>query len=57
MSYADKIFKKMCRDIIEHGTDTSGEVVRPHWDDNTPAYTIKQFGVVNRYDLRDNYKE
>ena len=23
----------------------------PHWEDGTPAYTIKSFGVVNRYDL------
>jgi len=41
----------MCRDILENGTSTEGEKVRPHWEDGTPAYTIKKFGVVNRYDL------
>lgn len=51
MSYADKVFIDMCRDILENGTSTEGEKVRPHWADGTPAYTIKKFGVVNRYDL------
>lgn len=51
MSYADKVFIDMCRDIIDNGTDTRGEKVRPKWEDGTPAYTIKRFGVVNRYDL------
>ena len=51
LSYADKVFIDMCRDIIENGTSTEGEKVRPRWEDGTPAYTIKKFGVVNRYDL------
>ena len=51
MSMADEIFINMCRDILENGTSTEGEKVRPHWEDGTPAYTIKKFGVVNRYDL------
>ena len=51
MSYADKVFIEMCRDIIDNGTSTEGEKVRPVWEDGTPAYTIKKFGVVNRYDL------
>ncbi|MDD6657086.1 MAG: thymidylate synthase [Lachnospiraceae bacterium] len=55
MSYADKIFKEMCRDILENGTSTEGEKVRPHWEDGTQAYTIKKFGVVNRYDLRKEF--
>ena len=55
MSYADKIFKQTCRDIIDNGTDTQGEIVRPHWPDGTPAYTVKQFGVINRYDLRKEF--
>ena len=41
----------MCRDIIDNGTDTRGEKVRPVWGDGEPAYTVKKFGVVNRYDL------
>ena len=55
MSYADKVFIDMCRDIIDHGTDTKGEKVRPVWEDGTPAYTIKKFGVVNRYDLSKEF--
>ncbi|MBO7095938.1 MAG: thymidylate synthase [Lachnospiraceae bacterium] len=51
MSYADKVFIETCRDILENGTSTEGQKVRPHWEDGTPAYTIKKFGVVNRYDL------
>ena len=51
MSLADKIFVDMCKDILENGTSTEGEKVRPHWEDGTSAYTIKKFGVVNRYDL------
>ena len=55
MSMADKIFIDMCKDILENGTSTEGEKVRPHWPDGTPAYTIKKFGVVNRYDLRKEF--
>ena len=55
MSKADDIFISMCQDIIENGTTTEGQKVRPHWEDGTPAYTIKQFGVCNRYDLREEF--
>ena len=56
MSKADKLFKQMCQDIIEDGTDTSDGNVRPIWTDtNEKAYTIKKFGVVNRYDLREEF--
>lgn len=55
MSLADDIFIRMCRDILENGEDTSGEKARPKWEDGTPAYTIKKFGVVNRYDLRREF--
>ena len=55
MSYADKVFIDMCRDIIENGTSTEGEKVRPMWEDGTSAYTIKKFGVVNRYDLSKEF--
>ncbi|MDD2958193.1 MAG: thymidylate synthase [Lachnospiraceae bacterium] len=55
MSYADKLFIDMCQDIIENGTSTEGEKVRPKWEDGTSAYTVKQFGVVNRYDLRKEF--
>lgn len=56
MSYADKVFKSMCQDIIDNGCDTQGELVRPIWPDTgEKAYTIKKFGVVNRYDLRKEF--
>ncbi len=56
MSKADVIFKEMCRDILANGTDTKDELVRPKWEDTGElAYTIKKFGVVNRYDLREEF--
>lgn len=55
MSYADKVFKENLRDILENGSSTKGQKVRPHWEDGTPAYTIKQFGVANTYDLRKEF--
>lgn len=55
MSLADNIFINMCRDILENGVSTEGEKVRPKWDDGSYAYTIKKFGVVNRYDLSKEF--
>ena len=55
MSYADQVFISVCRDILENGFRDDGLTVRPHWEDGTPAHTIKKFGVVNRYDLRKEF--
>ena len=55
MSYADKVFKTMCKDILENGTSTVDEKVRPKWEDGEYAYTVKKFGVINRYDLRKEF--
>ncbi|MFT3984324.1 MAG: thymidylate synthase [Lachnospiraceae bacterium] len=55
MSIADNIFIEMCEDILINGVSTEGEKVRPKWEDGTSAYTIKRFGVVNRYDLRKEF--
>ena len=56
MSKADIIFKDMCHSILETGTDTKDEIVRPTWEDTgEKAYTIKKFGVVNTYDLREEF--
>jgi thymidylate synthase len=55
MSKADQLFVAMCKDILEHGTSTEGEKVRPHWEDGSSAYTIKKFGVVNRYNLAEEF--
>ena len=55
MSYADDVFINMCKDILANGVSTEGEKVRPHWEDGSSAYTIKKFGVVNRYDLSKEF--
>lgn len=55
MSLADNIFINMCKDIIDNGTSTEGEKVRPKWEDGSFAYTIKKFGIVNRYDLSKEF--
>ena len=55
MSYADTLFIDMCKDILANGVDTKGEKVRPVWPDGEKAYTIKKFGVVNRYDLSKEF--
>lgn len=55
MSCADKLFINMCRDILDNGYSTEGEKVRPKWEDGSYAYTIKRFGVVNRYDLSKEF--
>lgn len=55
MSKADELFVKMCEDIIKNGFSTEGKKVRPHWSDGTPAHTIKNFGVINRYNLQEEF--
>jgi len=51
VSKADTVFIEMCKDILENGVSSEGEKVRAKWGDGTPAYTVKKFCVVNRYDL------
>lgn len=53
MSWMDETFKQTCKEILEHGFSTEGKDVRARWSDGTPAYTIKSFGIVNRYDLSE----
>ena len=55
MSYADQVFTRVCRDIIDNGFWDTDLQVRPHWEDGTPAHTVKKFGVVNRYDLQKEF--
>lgn len=55
MSKADEIFINMCKQVLESGYDTKGEKVRPKWPDGTSAYTIKKFGIVNTYDLSEEF--
>ena len=55
MSLADKVFIENCTDIINNGFWDTDVSVRPHWEDGTPAHTVKKFCVVNRYDLSKEF--
>lgn len=55
MSKADDIYIQMCKDILGSGISTEGEKVRPKWPDGTFAYTVKKFGVINRYNLEEEF--
>ncbi len=55
MSHADTLFIQNCKDILSRGVWDTGRPVRPHWEDGTPAHTIKLFGIVNRYDLQKEF--
>ena len=55
MSRADELYRATCLDILENGFSDAGLPVRPRWEDGMPAHTIKKFGVVNRYDLREEF--
>ena len=55
MSKADILYQETCRQILEHGYSDENQQVRPHWEDGTPAHTIKKFGVVNRYNLQEEF--
>ena len=53
MSKADEIFVQNMNDILENGFWDTDLPVRPHWEDGTPAHTVKKFGIVNRYNLQE----
>jgi len=55
MSKADTLFVKMCREILEDGFSSEGQTVRARWEDGAEAHTIKKFGIVNRYDLQEEF--
>ncbi len=55
MSKADNLFINMCQKILDEGFSSEGQTVRARWEDGTPAHTIKTFGVVNKYDLREEF--
>ena len=55
MRIADDIFISTCREILDQGTWDTNSKVRPHWEDGTPAHTIKKFCIVNRYDLSKEF--
>ena len=55
MSRADELYRATCLDILENGFYDTELQVRPKWSDGTPAHTVKKFGVVNRYDLKEEF--
>ena len=55
MSRADEIFIAKCTDILQNGIWDTDREVRPRWDDGTPAHTVKKFGIVNRYELSEEF--
>lgn len=55
MSKADKIFVDNVKEILATGFSDAGLEVRPHWEDGTPAHTVKKFGIVNRYNLAEEF--
>ncbi|MBQ4506396.1 MAG: thymidylate synthase [Firmicutes bacterium] len=56
MSKADDLFISMCRRVLDEGFSTEGQQVRARWaDTNEPAHTKKVFGVINRYDLSEEF--
>jgi thymidylate synthase len=55
VSKADEIFVDNCMKILSCGVSDEGQCVRPRWDDGKPAYTKKLFGIVNRYNLQEEF--
>lgn len=55
MSIADNLFINMCSDILKKGFDSKNETVRARWQDGEVAHTKKLFGIVNRYDLSEEF--
>ena len=55
MSYADERYIETCRKILSEGVWDTDLPVRPHWEDGTPAHTVKCFGIINRYDLQKEF--
>ena len=55
MSRADDLFIQNCKEILTRGVWDTDQAVRPRWEDGTPAHTVKAFGIVNRYNLREEF--
>jgi thymidylate synthase len=55
MSRADEIFIQNCREILDNGVWDTNCAVRPKWEDGTPAHTVKKFGIINRYNLAEEF--
>ena len=56
MSRTDELFIQNCRDILDNGRWDTDLQVRPRWEDTgESAHTVKRFGIVNRYDLSEEF--
>ena len=55
MSFADKVFAENCKNILENGYWDTDYDVRPRWEDGAPAHSVKLFGLVNRYNLAEEF--
>lgn len=55
MSRADLLYRETCARILREGVWDTDQSVRPRWADGSPAHTVKCFGVVNRYDLQEEF--
>ena len=55
MSKADEIFIQNMKDILNNGVWDTDLPVRPKWSDGTPAHTVIKFGIVNRYNLSEEF--
>ena len=55
MSRADELFIANMHDILKNGVWDTDLPVRPKWSDGAPAHTVKKFGIVNRYNLQEEF--
>lgn len=55
MSKADWIYLRTTNRILKDGSWDTKEIVRPKWEDGTPAHTVKVFGVNNVYNLVEEF--
>jgi len=55
MSLTDRFFIDNVKTILTDGVWDKELDVRPKWLDGTPAHTVKKFGIVNRYNLAEEF--
>jgi thymidylate synthase len=55
ISKADQVLKSNLHLLLTQGKSDIGQDVRPMWKDGSPAYTYKAFGVLNTYDLAEEF--
>ena len=55
MSRADEIFAQNMQDIMDNGFWDTDLNVRPKWEDGVSTHTVKKFGIVNRYNLQEEF--